>query len=79
MSQTRLITCTVLAEVPAEMSINEWRDYVADAVGTVKVSRHPHTDPLFDLDSKTVRVKYARAVRGKKLPARQYDFGKDDM
>lgn len=79
MTKTRLITCVVSAEVPAEVAVDEWRDYVQDAVGTMRGARHPYADPIFDLDSETVRVKKLRVLRGKKLPPREYDYDRDGM
>ncbi len=55
-SQRRTMVALVVAEVPAGVTHKEWQAYLEDAVGTMKGSYNPE-DPLFDLDSDTVKAK----------------------
>ena len=49
---------TVTVEPPPGASPAALREYIKDAVGSMKGSLHPE-DPIFDLDYKTVRVTVA--------------------
>jgi len=49
----------VSVKIPEGCSISAMKDYIRDAVGSMKGCKHPE-DPLFWLDYKSVTVKKSR-------------------